>query len=97
MGSIIIDFYDNLSLFSINTSVHPKAQPLRLWAAKVQILVETKKKHTKRVMEWVVRRSQTSILLIGDKQSEFAFHQLGYRTRKNAEELLQTPSEIEFF
>ena len=53
--------------------------------------------HTKRVMEWVVRRSQTSILLIGNKQSEYAFHLLGYRTRKNAEELLQTPSEIEFF
>lgn len=54
-------------------------------------------KHKNRVMEWVVQRSQISILLIGDKQSEYAFHQLGYRKRKKAEELLQTPSEIEFF
>ncbi len=54
-------------------------------------------KHKKRVMEWVVRRSQISILLVGDKQGEYAFHQLGYRKRKNAEELLKAPDQIEFF
>ena len=54
-------------------------------------------KHKKRVMEWVVRRSQISILLVGDKQGEYAFHQLGYRKRKNTEELLKAPDFIEFF
>lgn len=54
-------------------------------------------KHKKRVVEWIVRRSQVSILLIGDKQSEYAFHQLGYRVGKNAEEMLQAPDFIEFF
>lgn len=53
--------------------------------------------HKKRVMGWVVRRSQISILLVGDKQSEYAFHQIGYRARKNVEELLDVPENIEFF
>ncbi len=53
--------------------------------------------HKKRVMGWVVRRSQISILLVGDKQSEYAFHQVGYRSRKNVEELLDVPENIEFF
>ena len=48
-------------------------------------------------MEWIVRRSQISILLVGDKQSEYAFHQLGYRVGKNAKEMLQAPDFIEFF
>ena len=39
--------------------------------------------HKKRIMGWVVRRCQISILLVRDKQSEYAFHQLGYRSRKN--------------
>jgi len=54
-------------------------------------------RHKKRVMEWIVCRSQISILLIGDKQSEYAYHQLGYRTRKNAEDMLKAPDYIEFF
>lgn len=53
--------------------------------------------HKKRVMGWVVRRCQISILLVGDKQSEYAFHQLGYRSRKNADDLLEMPDNIEFF
>ena len=53
--------------------------------------------HKKRVMGWVVRRSQISILLVGDKQSEYAFHQIGYRARKNVEDLLDVPENIEFF
>ena len=53
--------------------------------------------HKKRVMVWVVRRCQVSILLVGDKQSEYAFHQLGYRSRKNADDLLEIPDNIEFF
>ena len=48
-------------------------------------------------MEWIVRRSQISILLVGDKQSEYAYHQLGYRVGKNAKEMLQAPDFIEFF
>lgn len=54
-------------------------------------------KHKKRVIGWVVHRCQVSILLIGDKQSEYAYHQLGYRVGKNAEEMLQAPDFIEFF
>lgn len=53
--------------------------------------------HKKRVIGWVVRRCQVSILLVGDKQSEYAFHQLGYRSRKNADDLLEMPDNIEFF
>ena len=41
--------------------------------------------------------AQVSILLVGDKQSEYAFHQLGYRSRKNADDLLEIPDNIEFF
>jgi hypothetical protein len=48
-------------------------------------------------MVWVVRRCQVSILLVGDKQSEYAFHQLGYRSRKNADDLLEMPDNIDFF
>ena len=54
-------------------------------------------KHKKRVIGWVVHRCQVSILLIGDKQSEYAYHQLGYRVGKNAEEMMQAPDFIEFF
>ena len=53
--------------------------------------------HKKRVMGWVTTNSNVSIFLIGDKQSEYAYHHTNNRVKKNAQEIMITPEMIEFF
>ena len=54
-------------------------------------------KHKKRVMGWVYADSNVSIFLIGDKQSEYAYHHTNNRVKKNIHEILTVPEMIEFF
>ena len=53
--------------------------------------------HKKRVMGWVTTNSNVSIFLIGDKQSEYAYHHTNNRVKKNAQEIMIIPEMIEFF
>ena len=54
-------------------------------------------KHKKRVMGWVTTNSNVSIFLIGDKQSEYAYHHTNSRVKKTAQEIMIIPEMIEFF
>lgn len=53
--------------------------------------------HKKRVRETMVNNCCVSVFLIGDKQTEFSYHYLGPKSKKNSEELLKGPDLIEFF
>jgi len=54
-------------------------------------------KHKKRVMGLVTSNSNVSIFLIGDKQSEYAYHHTNHRVKKNVQEIMTIPEIIEFF
>ena len=71
--------------------------PWRVSTERQAFTLDNALTYKKRVIGWVVRRCQVSILLVGDKQSEYAFHQLGYRSRKNTDDLLEAPENIDYF